>query len=167
MELVRDSCYLGSHVEADGCSDPEVRRRVAIARDCMGSFQRGIWKTGIRIDTKLRLFKAYILPILLYGAETWTLTRALETKLDVLQRWCLGRILRVPFSAHVRPTDVDIYQRAEQIPVSEMVQSRRLQLFGYVARGDIKQDHARALKAMIGVLRETGRGPWDVLARRG
>jgi len=42
-----------------------------------------------------------------------------------------------------------VYQRAEQIPVSEMVLSRRLQLFGHVARGDVEQDHARALKAMI------------------
>src|SRR6218665_1921192 len=129
-------------------SGPEIRRRVAIARDCMSSLQRGIWKSGIRIDTKPRLFKAYILPILLYGAETWTLTRALETKLDVFQRWCLRRILRVPFSAHI--TNADIYQRVEQIPVSEMVQSRSLQLFGHIMRCDLEQDHARALKAMIG-----------------
>ena len=107
VELIRGFCYLGSHVEADGGSGPEVRRHVAIARDCMSSPQRGIWKTGICIDTKLHLFKVYILPILLYGAEIWTLTRALESKLDVFQRWCLGRILRGPFSAHV--TNADIY----------------------------------------------------------
>jgi len=115
----------------------------------MSSLQPGILKTGIRINTKLRLFKAYILPILLYGVETWTLIRALETKLDVFQRWGLRRILRVPFSAHV--TNADIYQRAEQIPVSEMVQSRTLQPFGHVARCDVEQDHARALKAIIRV----------------
>src|SRR6218665_808743 len=83
-----------------GGSGPEVCRRVAIARDCMSSLQRRIWKTGIRIDTKLCLFQAYILPILLYGTETWTLTRALETKLHVYQRWCFRGILRVPFSPH-------------------------------------------------------------------
>jgi len=59
---VRGFCYLGSHVKADSGrgqrSGGSLRRRVAIARDCMSSLQRGIWKTGIRIDTKLRLFKA-------------------------------------------------------------------------------------------------------------
>src|SRR6218665_3550504 len=51
LELVRGFCSLGSHVEAGWGSGPEVRWRVAIARDCMSSLQRGIWKTGIRIDT--------------------------------------------------------------------------------------------------------------------
>ena len=85
----------------------------------MSSLQRGIWKSGIRIDMKPRLFKVYISPILLYGAETWTLTRALEAKLDVYQRWCLRRILRIPFSAHV--TNTDHYQCAGQVAVSETV----------------------------------------------
>src|SRR6218665_1735631 len=101
VEIVRGFCYLGSHVQADGGSGPEVRRRVAIARPCMSILQRGIWKSSICIDMKLRLFKVYILPIHLYGAETWTLTSALESKLDVFQRWCLRQILRIPFSAHV------------------------------------------------------------------
>src|SRR6218665_2983146 len=108
----------------------------------MRSLQHGIWKSGIHTDTKLHLFKVYIFLVLLYGAETWTLTRALETKLDVSQRWCLIRILRIPFLAHV--TKVDIYQRA----VFEMLQCRRLQLFGHVVRCDVQQDHARALKAV-------------------
>ena len=116
-------------------SGPEVRRHVVIARDCMSSLQRRSWKTGIRIDTELRLFKAYVLPILLYGTETFTFTRALETKLDIFQHWCLRQILQVPFSAHV--SNADIYQHSEQTLVSEMVQSRRLQLFGHVARCDV------------------------------
>ena len=70
MELVHRFCYLGSHVKADDGSELEVHRHVAIARDCIciSSLQRRIWKTGIRTDTKLRMM--YILPILLYGAET-------------------------------------------------------------------------------------------------
>ena len=48
-------------------------------------------------------------------------------------------------------TNADIYQCASQVPVFEMVQCRRLQLFGHVARCDAEQDHTRALKAIIGV----------------
>ena len=75
----------------------------------------------------------------------------LPTKLDVFQRWCPRRILRIPFSAHVMNSA--IYQRADQIPVSKMVLSRRLQLFGHVTCCDTELDHARAMKAMIGPLR--------------
>src|SRR6218665_4177931 len=100
MELVRGYCYLGSHVEADGTAARRYvgalpSRETAWAASSAGSGRQ------VFVSTQLRLFKAYILPVLLHGTETWTLTRALETKLDVFQRWCLRRILRVHFSAHV------------------------------------------------------------------
>ena|SRR6218665_3880724 len=79
----------------------------------------------------------------------------------------LRRILRIPFSAHV--TNSAIYQLADQIPVSEMVLSRRLQFFGHVARCDAELDHARAQKAMIGPPPRTchGRSLLDVLDKPG
>src|SRR6218665_4188266 len=163
VEIVRGFCYLGSHVEADRGSGPEVHRRVAIARDCMNSLQRGIWKSSICIDMKLRLFKVYILPILLYGAETWTLTMALEAKLDVFQRWCLRQILRIPFSAHV--TNSAIYQRAEQIPVSEMVLSRRLSSSATLHAAT--QSWTTRERAMIGPPPRTWKRPVGLLDKPG
>jgi len=65
-------------------------------------------------------------------------------------------------------TNADIYQRAGQIPVSELIQCRRFQLFGHVARCDAEQDHAREpWRLWSGVLQVIGRGPWAVLARPG
>src|SRR6218665_3114181 len=93
VELVHGFCYLCSPVEAEGGNGPEVRRHEAIACGRMSSLQHRIWKSGIRTDTKFCLFKVYILPVLLNGAKTWTLTRTLETKLDVFQHLCLRRIL--------------------------------------------------------------------------
>ena len=103
----------GSNSTLDTTQGPWASSSLAVAWNSLGLDSVG--KDNINLnnfDTELRLFKMYIilLPILLHGAETWTLTRALETQLDVLQRWCLKRILRVPFSAYV--TNADIYQRA-------------------------------------------------------
>ena len=108
---------LGSHEKADGWSDPEVRLHVAIARDCMSSLQREIWKSGIRINTKLRLLKVYI--IIITYPSVW------RQNLDAYQGLVseaagmsssagasvssMQRILRISFSAHV--TNTDIYQR--------------------------------------------------------
>jgi len=83
MEVVGSFCYHDSHVEADGGSGPEVRRRVAIARDCMSSLQRGIWKSSIRIDTKPLLFKVYILPRGLGGVVGLKLPVALAAAVRV------------------------------------------------------------------------------------
>ena len=149
VELISGFCYLGSHVEADGISGPEVCQHVAIARACMSSLQRGIWKSCICLDTKLSLFQAYILRVLQYGSETWTLTRALESgdKAGCIPTLEPQADLHVPFSAHI--PNAEIYNQAGKVPVSEMVQGRRFQLFGYVARCGVEQDHVRALRAMI------------------
>jgi len=73
--------YLGSHLDNTGGSDDEVMRRIALTRDCM---DRNIWHYSITTATKIRLYSAYILvlPVLLYGAETWTLTKVLNKKID-------------------------------------------------------------------------------------
>ena len=89
-------------------------------RACISSLQRGIWKSSIHPDTELRLFQTHILPVL-YNAETWTLTIALEMKLNVFQCWCLRRILHHPLSAHI--SNAEIYSQASQVTVSEWSRS--------------------------------------------
>ena len=60
----------------------EVIRRIALTRDCMKALDRNIWRSSITTATKIRLYSAYILPVLLYGAETWTLTKVVSKKID-------------------------------------------------------------------------------------
>jgi len=66
----------------------------------MKALERNIWRSSITIATKIRLSSAYILPVLLYGAETWTLTKVLSKKIDSFNLWCQRRILRVHYSHH-------------------------------------------------------------------
>src|SRR6218665_3633852 len=49
----------------------------------------------------IRLYSAYVLPVFLYGAETWTLTKAMAAKVDAFDQWCQRRILRIHYSQHV------------------------------------------------------------------
>jgi len=50
----------------------------------------------ISLSTKLWLYNVYILPVLLYGAETWSITKAIEKRIDTFDQWCLWRILNRP-----------------------------------------------------------------------
>ena len=98
--------------------DSDIRRRIELARTCMKSLDRGIWHSSISLVTKLRLYNVYILPVLLYGSDTWSVTEASRQRLDAFDQWCLRRILRVPYTAHV--TNVLVRSQTDQPPVSSL-----------------------------------------------
>ena len=101
VDVVDSVVYLGSSVDASGGNDSDIRRRIELVRTCMKSLDRGIWRSSISLVTKLRLYNVYILPVLLYGSDTWSVTEASRQRLDAFDQWCLRRILRIPYTAHV------------------------------------------------------------------
>jgi len=95
----------------------------------------------------MRLYNTCILPIFLYGAETWSVTVLLSKKIDELDNWCLRWILNVHWSEFV--ANDEIHSRTGQPLLSDTVSSRRLSFFGHLHRTDPSQDHYRALQACI------------------
>src|SRR6218665_2472602 len=95
--------------DRNGRSVAELVRRIAIARNCMTSLDRNIWRFSISVSTKIRLYSVYILPVFLYGTETWTLTKAMAAKVDAFDQWCQRRILRIHYSQHL--TNVEVRHR--------------------------------------------------------
>jgi len=74
VEVVDAFVYLGCLIDSSGGSRGEVLRRIGLARSCMNMLERRIWKSSIRLETKLRLYQTYIVPVLMYGFETWATT---------------------------------------------------------------------------------------------
>ena len=68
VDMVDSFTYLGSLVDRNGRSEAELVRRIAIARNCMTSLDRNIWRSSISVSTKIRLYSVYVLPVFLYGA---------------------------------------------------------------------------------------------------
>ena len=93
--VVDSFVYLGPSVDASERNDSDIRRRIELARTCMKSLDRGIWRSSISLVTKLRLYNVYILPVFLYDSDTWSVTEA-SRRLDAFDQRCLRRILRVP-----------------------------------------------------------------------
>jgi len=79
------------------------------------------------------------------GHMDWSVTEASRQRLDAFDQWCLRRILRIPYTAHV--TNVSVRSQTEQPPVSSLIQQCRLKLFGHIARAAASEDHSRALRA--------------------
>jgi len=92
--------HLGSLISYDAGNKAEILRCIGIARDCFFLLEKNIWRSHICTDTKVQLYRTYILPLLLYGCETWSITKALEKRLDAFDTWCLRKISRIPYTRH-------------------------------------------------------------------
>ena len=61
----------------EGGSDLEIRHRIETTKSCMTLLDKYTWRSSVSLDTKIGLYRAYILPVLLCGSETWTITKEL------------------------------------------------------------------------------------------
>jgi len=146
-------------------SEHEVNRCISISRNCMQMLDRHIWRSMISVSTKLRLYNIYILPVFLYGAETWSITKAIQKRIDAFDQWCLRIILNITWSECV--TNFEVRRRTGQPLLSDTVRIRCLKLFGHVARADKSQDHSRALQACPKELEAASRSSKTYLAKNG
>ena len=95
MQDVNDFVYLGSKITTDGDSKVDFQARISKVTGAYAAL-RSIWRSSkISNHTNVRIFKSNVLGVLLYGAESWKVTNAITTRLDVFQTRCLRRILRI------------------------------------------------------------------------
>ena len=123
LEYVSDFQYLGSWVDSSE-KDFEIRKAKAwVACNRLNK----IWTSTLPTKLKLKLFRATVESVLLYGSECWTLTKRLEQKLDGCYTRMLMRVQNMNWRQH--HTLSDIYGRLPK--VSSIVLKRRLQLAGH------------------------------------
>jgi len=113
----------------------------------MTLLEKHVWKSHIRVDTKVRLYQTYVLPVLMYGSEAWTITKDLAWRLDAFDTWSLRKILLIPYTRHV--INASVRKTTSCHPVSSIIKTRRLHFFGHKARSDSRQDHQRAVSASL------------------
>ena len=89
----------------------------------------------------------YIVPVYLYGCETWSSTKLQCSRIDAFDMWALRKILRIPYTRHV--TNVEVRATTGSRPLSHLVTDRRLRVFGHIARSSPQEDHHRAVAAVI------------------
>ena len=91
METVKD--LLGSKITADGDCSHEIKRCLLLGRKTMTNLDSILKSRDI---TKVRLVKAVVFPVVMYGCESWTVKKAEHRRIDAFELWCCRRRLRVP-----------------------------------------------------------------------
>ena len=99
METVTDFIFLGSKITANGDCNHEIKRYVLLGRKAMTNLDSIVKIRDITLPTKVRLVKAMVLPVVMYGCESWTIKKAECQRTDAFELWCWRRLLRVPWTA--------------------------------------------------------------------
>ena len=98
-ETVADFVFLGSKITADGDCSHEIKRRLLLGRKVMTNLDSILRSRDITLPTKVRLVKAMVFPVVMYGCESWTIRKAEHQRIDAFELWCWRRLLRVPWTA--------------------------------------------------------------------
>ena len=96
VETVADFIFLGSKITADGDCSHEIKRCLLLGRKVMTSQDRILESRDITLPTKVRLVKAMVFPVVMYGCESWAVKKAECRRIDAFELWCWRTLLRVP-----------------------------------------------------------------------
>ena len=96
METVTDFIFLGYKVTADSDCSYETRRLLLLGRKAKRNLDSILKSRDITLPTKVRIVKATVFPVVMYGCESWTINKAECQRIDAFELWCWRRLLRVP-----------------------------------------------------------------------
>ena len=98
-ETVADFIFGGSKITADGDCSHEIKRHLLLGRTVMTNLDSILKSRDITLPAKVRLVKAMVFPVVIYGSESWIVKKAEHQRIDAFELWCWRRLLRVPWTA--------------------------------------------------------------------
>ena len=150
LKVVDKFTYLGSTLSQNQTIDDEISLRLAKASAAFGRLNTTVWtRRGIRLETKLKVYQAVILPTLLYGCETWTIYQRHAKKLNHFHTKCLRRLLAIKWEDRV--PDTEVLARAGQPSIFSTLMKAQLRWAGHLAR---MPDHRLPKKLFYGELQQ-------------
>ena len=100
METVTDFIFLGSKITADGGCSHVIKRHLLLGRKAMTNLDSILKTRDITLLTKVRLVKAMVFPVVMYGCESWIINKAKQRRTDAFKLWCWRRLLRVSWRSN-------------------------------------------------------------------
>ena len=133
VETVSDFILRGSKITADGDCSQEIKRRLLLGRKVMTNLDSIFKSIDITLPTKVRLVKAMVFPVVMYGCESWTGKKAEHQRIDASELWCWRRLLRVPWTAR-RSNQSILKEISPGCSLEGLMLKLKLQYFGHLMR---------------------------------
>ena len=133
VETVADFIFSGSKITADGDCSHEIKRCLLLGRKVMINLDSILKSRDITLPTKVRLVKAMVFPVVMYGYESWTIKKAERRTIDDFELWCWRRLLRVPWTAR-RSNQFILKEISPGCSLEGLMLKLKLQYFGHLMR---------------------------------
>ena len=151
-----DFIFLGSSITADGDCSHGIKRPLLLGRKVMTNLDSIFKSRDITLPTKVRLVKAMVFPVVMYGCASWTVKKSEHRRADALELWSWRRLLRVPWTAR-RSNHSILKEISPGISLEGMMLKLKLQYFGHLM---IKVDSLKKTLMLGGIGGRRRRGRW-------
>ena len=125
-----ETIFLCSKYTAGGDCSHEIKRCLLFGRKAMTNPGSILKSRDITLPTKVRLVKAMIFPVVIYGCESWTIKKAEHRRIDAFELWCWRRLLRVPWTARI--SNQFILNISPGCSLEGLMLKLKLQYFGHL-----------------------------------
>ena len=133
LQVVDKFTYLGSTLSRVVHIDDEVNARIVKASAAFGWLRGNIWdRSGIRFDTKLKVYRSVVVPTLLYACETWTVYQRHAKRLKNFHTSCLRKLLKIKWQDRI--PDTEVLKRARMQSVHTLLKLAQLRWTCHVTR---------------------------------
>ena len=124
--------FLGSKITADGDCSNEMKTCLLLGRKVMTNLDSILKSRDITLPTKVRLVKAMVFTVVMYGCESWTIKKA-ECRIDAFELWCWRRFLRVTWTARKSNQSI-LKETSPGCSLEGLMLKLKLQYFGHLMR---------------------------------
>ena len=125
--------FLGSKITADGDCSHEIKRRFLLGSKVMTNLDSILKSRDITLSAKVRLGKAMVFPVVMYGCESWSIKKAEHQRTDAFELWCWRRLLRLPWTAR-RSNQSILKEISPGCSLEGLMLKLKLQSFGHLTR---------------------------------
>ena len=123
--------FCGSKITAAGDCSHEIKRHLLLGRKIMTNPDSILKSRDITLSTKVRLVKAMVCPVVMYGCESWTIKKAERQRIDAFELWCWRRLLRVPWTARISNQSI-LKEISPGCSLEGLMLKLKLQYFGHL-----------------------------------
>ena len=123
--------FWSSKITADSDCSHEIKSRLLLGRKAMTNLDSILKRRDITLPTKVRLVKAMVFPIVMYGCESWTIKKAEQQRIDAFELWCWKRLLRVPWTER-RSNQSILKKISPEYSLEGLMLKLKFQYFGHL-----------------------------------
>ena len=153
IEQVSNYIYLGQNITDDARCEAEIIRIINIARNIFLTMKGLFTNRKVKFALRLRLINCYIWSVLLYGAETRTINKAMGNRITSLVMWIYRRMMKISWKRMKTNKEILHIAGRKQIALVGLVKERNIKYFGHVKR------HQSLLKGSFNNVKSDIHGP--------